>query len=286
MATHGKKDPLRREAYILRQLKSMYEWRGNLVHQTMSNFFVPALNNGENIEFNILRDKALEIASQQHDFSEKKHYRTTEVSKTELGLKYGALLCHEGGDYSRLTYEDVCQHLEKSLKNLTENLDIQQILDEGNKYLAETNLPFSIDNTSIAAIADLIIKKPNNKLTLIDWKVGESETSNYSLQLLVYSLGLLYKWNNVAMDDIEAYEINLLKNKVTNHPITAGRISGAEDLILISANEMEALTEGKKYDFGKLKDFNYARTEKSCIGCKFRSLCTRLTNGKAFGKLI
>jgi len=264
----------------------MYEWRGNLAHQTISNFYIPSLNNSVKIEYEELKNKGFEIAKDQFDFSKQNLYRTTEESKTSLGLKYGALLYHENGGHSRLTYDDVCNHLDKSFKNLTENDEIQKILDDGNSYLAETHLPFKIDNTSVSAIADLIIKKDGNKLTLIDWKIGESKTSNYSLQLLVYSLGLLYRWNNVSIENIEAYEINLLTNKVINHTITPQTVAEAEDLILLSANEIEALREGKKYDINNLDDFGYARTEKSCSICKFRSLCTRLANEKSCSQFV
>lgn len=281
MANHSRKNALRREAYILRQLKSMHEWRGNLVHQTISNFYIPNLNNGSKIGFDELKEKGLELAKGQYDFSKEKRYRTTEEAKTKIGLGYGALLCHEGSDYSGLTYNDVCQHMEESFLNLTENSNIHQILDKGSRYMAETNIPFKIDNTSVSAIADLIIKTPDNKIILVDWKIAESLTSDYSLQLLVYSLGLLKKWNNVSINNIEAYEINLLKNKVTNHTITTDKMSEIEDFILLSASEIESLTEGEKYDLSMLKDFSYARTEKSCKMCKFRTLCTRLTNGKS-----
>ncbi len=152
--------------------------------------------------------------------------------------------------------------------------------------MAETNLPFKIDNVSISAIADLIIKKTDNNYLLIDWKAGQSGTSNYSLQLLTYAMGILSRWNNVSIENLEAYEVNLLMNKVTNHQITPERISDIEDFILMSANQIEDLTEGKKYDISKLDDFNYANTERSCRTCKFRSLCMRLADGKTHNKLV
>ena len=286
MATHGKKDQLRREAYILKQLKSMYEWRGNLVHQILSNYYVPNIQNGNSLEFDELRKNGLQVAKQQYEFSEKKEYRTTEESKTKLGLQYCALLCHDCEMEPRLSFDDVCEHMEKSFKNLTENQEIQDLLSDGNRYLAETNLPFRIDNVSISAIADLIIKKKDDKLVLIDWKVGKSNTSNYSFQLLAYAKGILSRWNNVSMENLEAYEINLLMNRVKNHQITPEKISDIEDFILTSANQIEDLTEGKKYDISMLDDFNYANTERSCRICKFRSLCMRLANGKTHNQLI
>ena len=148
MATHGRRDPLRREAYILKQLKSMYEWRGNLVHQTLSNYYVPNMENGTDIGFDELRKNGLQIAKQQFEFSEKKEYRTSEETKTKLGLQYAALLCHDCEMEHRLSFDDVCKHLEKSFKNLVENQEIQDLLSNGNRYLAETNLPFWIDNVS------------------------------------------------------------------------------------------------------------------------------------------
>jgi len=46
MACHNAKDPLRREAHLLCQLKGLEEWRGHVVHQALETFFVPSLERG------------------------------------------------------------------------------------------------------------------------------------------------------------------------------------------------------------------------------------------------
>ena len=39
---HNAKDPLRRESFLLSQLKSMDAWRGSLVHEAIRSFVVPS----------------------------------------------------------------------------------------------------------------------------------------------------------------------------------------------------------------------------------------------------
>lgn len=42
-AWHNAKDPLRRESFLLSQVKSMDAWRGNLVHEAIRSFVMPPL---------------------------------------------------------------------------------------------------------------------------------------------------------------------------------------------------------------------------------------------------
>jgi hypothetical protein len=42
-AWHNAKDPLRRESFLLSQVKSMDAWRGNLVHEAIRSFVVPSI---------------------------------------------------------------------------------------------------------------------------------------------------------------------------------------------------------------------------------------------------
>ena len=42
-AWHNAKDPLRRESFLLSQVKSIDAWRGNLVHEAIQAFVVPSL---------------------------------------------------------------------------------------------------------------------------------------------------------------------------------------------------------------------------------------------------
>jgi hypothetical protein len=43
MAFHNAKDPLRREAFMFRQLKSIDEWRGSLVHSAIELYLIKSL---------------------------------------------------------------------------------------------------------------------------------------------------------------------------------------------------------------------------------------------------
>jgi hypothetical protein len=50
MASHNAKDPMRREMFILKQLKHLPVWRGILVHESLSNYFVPKHLDAKNPE--------------------------------------------------------------------------------------------------------------------------------------------------------------------------------------------------------------------------------------------
>lgn len=79
------RDPLRREAYILKQAKTVEVWRGLVVHKGIERFVMPQLEARKPIDWeSVIRDtKAL--ANRQLRFSADKRYREDRPTKTAVG---------------------------------------------------------------------------------------------------------------------------------------------------------------------------------------------------------
>src|SRR4051812_21633623 len=75
LACHNAKDPLRREAFVLKQLKTVELWRGSLVHRGIQKFVLPALEAGLPVNWNVVGDETIQMARRQLQFSAERKYR-------------------------------------------------------------------------------------------------------------------------------------------------------------------------------------------------------------------
>src|SRR4051794_24761769 len=85
MAAHNAKDPLRREAYILKQLQQVSAWQGSVVHAVLASQFVPALRIGRAPRPSALCPAAIDLARRQFAFSAAKRYREPGLTKSAAG---------------------------------------------------------------------------------------------------------------------------------------------------------------------------------------------------------
>lgn len=75
IAHHAAKNPLRREAYLLGKLDSLWSWRGRLVDNVITRQVVPALAAGRDLDLSTLLAIARENYDAQLTFAEAHHLR-------------------------------------------------------------------------------------------------------------------------------------------------------------------------------------------------------------------
>ncbi len=69
-AHHSQKEPWRREAFVLKQLKTLELWRGTLIHEGIQHYVVPALKTGDALDWSELAERTIQHAQAQLAFSE------------------------------------------------------------------------------------------------------------------------------------------------------------------------------------------------------------------------
>src|SRR5215213_1108933 len=79
----------RREAYLLKQAIDVPLWRGNVVHFTIQEHILPALKLGEQPDFFLAQEWALNLIDKQVEFSRSERYRRE--SKTAAGYEFCVL---------------------------------------------------------------------------------------------------------------------------------------------------------------------------------------------------
>ena len=282
MAHHNaKKDPIRREAHLVKQVSSLEEWRGKLVHLALEKYFVSSLQMGNIITCEELTQKTLLLAKRQIEFSQQRKYRKDGITKTKAGDSFLALRIHEPeSNFDEQQVEGILEDVRQCYRNLYASKKfIYFLTDTANWYETEFRLSFKFDGVNIAAQPDLIVgyndSNEEAKLCVIDWKVGRSQTSDYSKQLNLYGLSVInnYKWSEYQIEDVLLVEANLLLNKFDGRFLKKSQELEIEDFLYRSIYDIEAVTGNRKYNLDDLEDYDYANSPLSCKYCKFEQLC-------------
>lgn len=90
-------DPVRREAYILKQLQHLSAWQGSVVHSVLEIEFLEDLRAGRLYDAYGLTAAAQDLACRQFAFSAAGHYRRPKQTKRAAGREYCAHFEHERG---------------------------------------------------------------------------------------------------------------------------------------------------------------------------------------------
>lgn len=74
-AWHTTRDPVRKEVFLLKQVKTLDLWQGGLVHRAIEVNVVPALQQNRPVDWNEVEKWAISTAERQFEFSAKRRYR-------------------------------------------------------------------------------------------------------------------------------------------------------------------------------------------------------------------
>lgn len=267
-------DPVRREAYCLKQLQTIANWQGSLVHRTLADRLPGILERGGAVDAVALTAHAEALAYRQFAFSSARRYRRE--TKRATGDAYCALVDHESGDpaaSSRLV--PALQVAERCFRYLAAQGDFLRHLAAGYRCRSELRLHFGVDEASIQAVLDLLVERGDGTLTIVDWKIAAGESGDYRQQLLLYALAVLRsgRWPTIDAAQIEIYEANLLRGTIRRHAVTAPEIGDMEDFVFRSASSMAAALGDGGFAALRLGDLAIAANPNTCAYCRFRQLC-------------
>lgn len=280
MASHNARGTERREAFILKQLQSLPAWQGNLVHKGIQKFVVPWLANGLLSDRDDVIRQTLAMADRQIAFSSSCQYRVDGQSKLSAGDSYCALFEHEYGiGITSERLQEVRETVSQCLRNLFDQQDFLDQLRHHSGHRPELLVDFKVAGTRVVVQLDLLCFQRGQMPVIIDWKVGRSESSDYSNQVMTYALSLLRSpmYANVPVEGISVYEVNLLKNQVKPHIVTEDKIIDTENFIFRSIEEIKGVSTDGKFESQHIEDYELARSWMTCMYCNFCKLCTRLS---------
>ena len=271
-------DPTRKAMFHLKQIQTLAEWQGSIVHQTLENCLTPRLRDRGSFCADDMIRYAGDLAIRQWDFSSRQRFREPSMVKTAHPEDYCALDAHEVGA-PPLTRSEALQGVDTFARGCFENFmglsELMAWLRSGSSFVAEHQLTFPLGAATVRATPDLICRLPAGGLLIVDWKTVASETDDYSMQLYLYALAALRseRWADFDPKKIILCEANLFQGLTRQYAATSQKLADAEDFAYTSIREMTTLLTGiSKADF-QIEDYEIAEKATTCALCAFRARC-------------
>jgi hypothetical protein len=277
-AHHSLKEPWRREAFILKQLKTLDLWRGTLIHEGIQHCVVPALKRGDALDWTQLTEQTIQRAQAQLAFSEQKRYRELGIAKSKHE-DFCALVAHETGKgVSAEEFDQVCGEVRTAFLRLAAMSDLWQVLLGRKDCEAEKQVWVEFDDVKIMVQIDLLFERSLGHPTIIDWKSYDiGGDTDARLQTALYGWAI---WRSELFQDlhtpenIELLECQVQDGVVVKHECSLEVFDELEDYLYRSLNRIFSLCRSKKLTEARLQDFAFTDNPNNCEHCAFRQLCT------------
>lgn len=278
-------DPVRREAYLLSKLQSVYQWRGQVVDDVIGRHIVPDLNAGKPITLSKSLDLAREQFDRQLAFARK--HRLCDLGDDFKASDQNALLLFPveyGEGLADEILETAWREVQTSLENLFAMEELFQLLRTA-RYLRNNERPlhFDCDDFKVRAFPDLVAYYDDQPPLIVDWKVHTFATADYRLQLAIYALTVARdtassRWHRGMQwspADMRLVEAQLLANRLREYKLVQDDLDDLEDYIARTGNEMMLAKGTQKYADLRPTDFPVTDWSELCQSCNFHRLCWR-----------
>jgi hypothetical protein len=260
------KDPERKRAAFLGKLETVLAWRGKVVDAIISQHILPSISwkTPRSLDYCLQRARTL--------FDEQRQYRT--IFRGNDG--HGFFEIEYEKDISEEDFQKAWNDVERALGNFYANGELWNLLRGSTRLIAQRPLTFSHGEASVRVVPDAIAFQSDNAPSIIDWKVNNYQSRDYSLQLATGILGVTrckhhkdFPSNGYPPETAELLEVQLLPNEIRRHPLSVDTLWDAENLITGSAYEMSLAIA----DDTKLEDFPVTSDPNVCQQCPFRKMC-------------
>lgn len=280
---NAKKDPLRREAFLLSKLQSVSAWRGQVVDLVIERQVVPTLKSKRPLDYNALKLYARTIFDSQLEFAKQHRLRDQGMVISQIGDAFAAFYEIEySNGVSDSEINQAWLEVEMALSHLCEMQDLITSLGAASWLIPQRALMFNFDQHTVRAVPDLIAFFRNKPPLIVDWKVHAFGSSDYRLQLACYAIALVRcdphkdfppSLSRIAPTNIQLMEIQLLTNQQREYTLTDDDLEATEAYIAGNLRDMILATGDSQNE--KLSPFDFPVTSNpyTCQRCPFRSLC-------------
>jgi hypothetical protein len=292
LANFNFKHPLRRKAFELGQCKTLEMWQGTLIDEFFTKTILPIYQKKKVPNFEVLAEQIVEIAKSQYRFSSNKYYKEQDVSKSVAGNDYLILNNHEQG----LVYSDQeISTLYENIKNIILRIPDYPSPEKGktlHEYLASSTgllanirkWSYQFGEVRIKPQIDLVRYKGKIK-HVIDWKVSNSNVSDYSDQLHLAGIIAFHNiknnhlskgWDIPEMSEVSLFEINLMNGEIKEHLFTKETTALALNKVFMHKDAQEELSQSKDWTELSIEDYETTDKKETCNFCKYKPLCIHL----------
>lgn len=295
VAHHAAKDPLRREAYLLGKLDSLWSWRGRLVDDVITRHVVPVLAAGRTPELATLLAIARENYDAQLAFAAAHRLREAGMRPSQHPDFLALREIERGAPPSDADLAKAWRDIERALTNLLALEVLLERLRGATLLLPQRALTYKRDlpkgePVTVRAVPDLLAFFRDAPPLIVDWKVHTHATAGYREQLAGYAFALIRSnghWglpnlSRLSATDVELIEAQLLTNELRSYALTDEDMKAVEAYRVESALSMQALLidRGKgnrnPYTVPTTTDF------RTCESCNFKAPCWNVSAGPRF----
>ena len=262
---------------MLKQLKTIELWRGNVVHRGIEKLVVPALESNQAVDWNSVADQTVEMARRQLAFSAAHKYRQKGLSKTAAGDDYCALAVHEtGNEVTDEEFTAVENTIRTAFTNLAGLAEFWAGVRGIRRFFSEPPVFAEYEGVRVEGHIDLMFFRGAGRPTIIDWKLYEGTGGSdaaYQTAMYAWLLCRMPAWRVSNPADVELLEVRLLDSQMIRHRCDAETLDTLEDKIYRGIHDIQALTGGLGFGDVSIDDFAYANSPGTCALCPFRPMC-------------
>lgn len=284
VAHHSAKDTLRREAYLLSKMDSIWSWRGKLVDQVIAQDLLPLLAARLVPSLPHLRERARLRFDRQREFALRHRIREPGCKPSSAGEEFAAFSAVERGmPPTQEELESAWSEVALAFEHLLWMTDLLQELRHADVLLGQRQINFKLEGfdrqgVTVQANPDLIALFRQAPPLVVDWKVHTFGSTDYRRQLSVYALALergyfAEKDQSQPFDatQVRLIEAQLLTGQQRHYRLDLEDIAQAESWILESAQRIEWAFA----DAQEPSDLPATAYESACASCNFKPMCWR-----------
>lgn len=282
VASAKSKDPLRKEAYLLKQLQSVHAWRGGIVDKVIEKFIVPGIRIKNLPTEHQIDDYCIKLMENQVSFAISKMHLRSNMTKSNGGDNYCAFFDLEyNGGIVEEKLNVAREEARLALRNLSQSGFLKNIMENRSYVIAQRQITFKMHKFTISCTPDLIVFNDAHPPLIVDWKVHSYANADAWLQLGVYAVALAEAKPHKdfpcralkSVDQTHMVEYQLLKNQQREYSLSSEDKADVYDYIFKSCIDIEGVVGGKKYDGLDVNQFQTANSPQQCQRCAFKRIC-------------
>lgn len=260
-----------REIYMLKNMKTLAIWIGNIVHDTIRDN-LQAFANGTTTFPDVQTLQQFARARMNDNWKEavNKLYLQKPKATNIFELFYG-----NGKSLPPEQINDIRSRVFDCLENFAQSplvATIRQTPCTQWKPI-DTLDSFLIGDLKVWGAPDFAFMDNSGIFHIIDWKTGLEDREALNLQLACYTLFAMNKWH-IDLNHIRLCGVFLRDGgRLSQYPIDEAKLASAQEIILSSAQRMKKLLADPDNNTADENAFPCTPTESVCRSCPYRKIC-------------
>lgn len=278
--TSATKEPIRKESFYLKQLKTIDAWRGILVDKIISEKVIPSVRAGSPISLGESLVEARKCFDDQLSFAKERKWRESGVTKSGED-DYAVLWELETGQDISEPLEKAWFEIETALTNFYQMTELWDLFESATYLKPQEQIGFRQYGIYVTCKPDLLILYKDADPILVDWKVHRYGIKDYRQQLALYALALTQstlpkkypmELAGVLATDVRLREVQLLTKHIYPYDLVESEINEIKSVIGTSSRKMELTIADEEDDFTYL-DVPTTQFAEKCQRCPFQPIC-------------